>query len=98
MSLMDLLLLDRPPNQEAVLERISARRESWFWGSAQRAAKVLFPGAGACNSLLKLKPAHRRISVAELEGHVNSRPYRLRVRRVYTRSHDITEFDLYMLY
>lgn len=96
-SLTGLVLLDRPSNQAAVLDRISSRRGCWFWGSMNRAVEMLPLWAGARYGLPKLKSAHRRVSVAELEEYVKMPP-RIHLRRVYTRSHDIPNFDSYMLY
>lgn len=62
-SLPDLVLLDRPSNQAAVLDRISSRRGCWFWGSMNRAVEMLPLWAGARYGLPKLEPAHRRVSV-----------------------------------
>lgn len=96
-SLTDLVLVERPSNQAAVLDRISGRRGCWFWGSMDRAAAMLPPWVGARYGLPKLEPGHRRVSVAELEEYVKMPP-RIYLRRVYTRRHDITNFDSYMLY
>jgi hypothetical protein len=98
-SLLDLVLVDRPPNQAAILDRISARQGSWLWESMQHAAEILLPWAGVRYGVPKLKPAQRRISVSELEGYVKGAgPSGLRPYRVYNRSHELTIFDTYKIY
>jgi hypothetical protein len=98
-SLLDLVLVDRPPNRAAILERISARQGSWLWESTRRAAEILSPWAGVQFGAPKLKPAQRRLSVTELEGYLqDSRTTDLLPYRVYTLGHDITIFDTYRIY
>lgn len=95
-SLIDVLLLDGPPNQAVVLDQILAQRGGWLWEGAKRAREILMSWSGVRVGLPNVEPAHRRISATELEGYVEG-PYKFRAHRVYTRTHDITHHDSYML-